>query len=87
MASVLLPLPPFWVAKTMVYMEVCFKELQALRIRCTELHRLSRCRAILAQDVPARFLWTTRGSRSSEITLVSAILTPLSIFHDYRTKV
>src|ERR1700724_662735 len=54
-ASVLLPLPPFWVASTIVCIvnpSECL--LRDLRLRHTELHRGLRCRAILAQDVPAR---------------------------------
>src|SRR5260370_36889190 len=54
-ASVLLPLPPFWVASTIVCIvnpSECL--LRDPRLRHTELHRIRRCRAILAQDVPAR---------------------------------
>src|SRR4051812_7108301 len=63
-ASVLLPLPPFWVAKTIVCIlnsfGFVFGDLRLRALSCIAL----RCRAVLAQDVPAR----SRNSKESRLS-------------------
>src|ERR1700738_5697906 len=64
-ASVLLPLPPFWVAKTIV----CIVDSSGIGFHgiCGYAHCIVlRCRAILAQDVPARS--KTQGIAAVRIT-------------------
>src|SRR5215471_12214077 len=55
MDSVLLPLPPFWVAMTIVCIEDVPRNSYGLSgYAILKVHRIRRCRAILALDVPAR---------------------------------